>query len=183
MSRHISRERTSCWFAGSTEVPVRQGAEAHSWHCREQWDTAGPLRAFGIRTSAGKVLAGTADLRFTGGLGPGQVNVAYGLYPSWRGRALATRAVLLASRYAATERRRRRSFRSVRELRIRRSRAARTGTSWTCARTVPAAPVEQVPLRRVQRLLHMRMHIVSWRRIDPSGPSSSQASGSRPYAA
>jgi RimJ/RimL family protein N-acetyltransferase len=33
----------------------------------------------------------------------GQVNVAYGLYPSWRGRGLATRAVLLASQYAASE--------------------------------------------------------------------------------
>lgn len=31
------------------------------------------------------------------------MNVAYRLYPSWRGRGLATRAVLLASRYAATE--------------------------------------------------------------------------------
>ncbi|MCX4825674.1 GNAT family N-acetyltransferase [Streptomyces sp. NBC_01142] len=43
-------------------------------------------------------------MRFTGeGLAPGQVNVAYGLYPSWRGRGLATRAVVLASRYAASE--------------------------------------------------------------------------------
>lgn len=36
-------------------------------------------------------------------MAPGQVNVAYGLYPSWRGRGLATRAVLLVSRYAASE--------------------------------------------------------------------------------
>ncbi|WP_241833353.1 GNAT family N-acetyltransferase [Streptomyces caatingaensis] len=36
-------------------------------------------------------------------MAPGQVNVAYGLYPSWRGRGLATRAVLLASPYAAGE--------------------------------------------------------------------------------
>lgn len=51
-----------------------------------------------------EALAGTIDLRFTAeGLSPGQVNVAYGLYPSWRGRGLATRAVLLVSRYAASE--------------------------------------------------------------------------------
>lgn len=51
-----------------------------------------------------EVLAGTIDLRFAGeGLAPGQVNVAYGLYPFWRGRGLAARAVLLASRYAASE--------------------------------------------------------------------------------
>lgn len=99
---------------------TRENVETYFRHCREQWDTAGPLRAFGIRTgaagpvdgtaggpvdgTAGGSLAGTIDLRFEGeGLSPGQVNVAYGLYPPWRGRGLATRAVVLASRYAASE--------------------------------------------------------------------------------
>lgn len=90
------------WLNGGPGT--REGIEAYFRHCREQWDTAGPLRAFGIRTGADAVLAGTIDLRFAGeGLAPGQVNVAYGLYPSWRGRGLATRAVLLATRYAASE--------------------------------------------------------------------------------
>ncbi|MFE7133884.1 GNAT family N-acetyltransferase [Streptomyces sp. NPDC057638] len=62
------------------------------------------FRAFGIRAGADEILAGTVDLRFAGeGLTPGQVNVAYGLYPAWRGRGLATRAVPLATRYAADE--------------------------------------------------------------------------------
>ncbi|MEU5822025.1 GNAT family protein [Streptomyces sp. NPDC047803] len=88
------------WLNGGPGT--REGVEAYIRHCREQWDTAGPLRAFGIRAGAGGVLAGTVDLRFAGeGLAPGQVNVAYGLYPSWRGRGLATRAVLLACQYAA----------------------------------------------------------------------------------
>ncbi|GAA2624880.1 hypothetical protein GCM10010307_11480 [Streptomyces vastus] len=53
---------------------------------------------------ADKVLAGAIDLRFAGaGLAPGQVNVAYRLYPSWRGLGLATRAVVLVSQYAASE--------------------------------------------------------------------------------
>ncbi|MFE5881560.1 GNAT family N-acetyltransferase [Streptomyces hydrogenans] len=44
------------------------------------------------------------DLRFAGeGSTPDQVNVAYGLYPPWRGRDLATRAALPASRHAAAE--------------------------------------------------------------------------------
>ncbi|MFB0630431.1 GNAT family N-acetyltransferase [Streptomyces sp. AB3(2024)] len=90
------------WLNGGPGT--REGVEAYFRHCGEQWSTAGPLRAFGIRVGDGEVLAGTVDLRFAGeGLGPGQVNVAYGLYPSWRGRGLATRAVLLASRYAAAE--------------------------------------------------------------------------------
>ncbi|RAJ57898.1 RimJ/RimL family protein N-acetyltransferase [Streptomyces sp. KhCrAH-43] len=88
------------WLNGGPGT--REGVEAYIRHCREQWDTAGPLRAFGIRAGADGVLAGTVDLRFAGeGLAPGQVNVAYGLYPSWRGRGLATRAVLLACQYAA----------------------------------------------------------------------------------
>lgn len=90
------------WLNGGPGT--REGVEAYVRHCREQWESAGPLRAFGIRAGADEVLAGTVDLRFAGeGLAPGQVNVAYGLYPSWRGRGLATRAVLLASRYAADE--------------------------------------------------------------------------------
>ncbi|GAA2985573.1 hypothetical protein JCM13580A_02730 [Streptomyces drozdowiczii] len=88
------------WLNGGPGT--REGVEAYIRHCREQWDTAGPLRAFGIREDVDGVLAGTVDLRFVGeGLAPGQVNVAYGLYPSWRGRGLATRAVLLACQYAA----------------------------------------------------------------------------------
>ncbi|WP_234348026.1 GNAT family N-acetyltransferase [Streptomyces specialis] len=83
---------------------TREGVAAYFRHCREQWQLAGPLRAFGIRAGADETLAGTIDLRFDGeGLARGQVNVAYGLYPFWRGRGLATRAVLLASRYAAGE--------------------------------------------------------------------------------
>jgi len=90
------------WLSGGPSTP--QGVATYFRHCREQWDTAGPLRAFGIRANADAALAGTIDLRFTAeGLAPGQVNIAYGLYPSWRGRGLATRAVLLASQYAAHE--------------------------------------------------------------------------------
>ncbi|MEU5840198.1 GNAT family N-acetyltransferase [Streptomyces diacarni] len=90
------------WLSGGPGT--REGVEAYIRHCQEQWDTSGPLRAFGIRVGIDETLAGTIDLRFTAeGLSLGQVNVAYGLYPSWRGRGLATRAVLLVSRYAASE--------------------------------------------------------------------------------
>ncbi|MFI9359563.1 GNAT family N-acetyltransferase [Kitasatospora sp. NPDC053057] len=103
------------WLSGSPSTP--EGVAAYFRHCGEQWETTGQLRAFGIRAGAAGeedvegveavegengVLAGTVDLRFEhSDLAPGQVNVAYGLYPSWRGRGLATRAVLLASGYAA----------------------------------------------------------------------------------
>ena len=90
------------WLSGGPGT--REGVEAYLRHCREQWDTIGPLRAFGIRVGTDEALAGTIDLRFAAeGLSPGQVNVAYGLYPAWRGRGLATRAVLLVVRYAASD--------------------------------------------------------------------------------
>jgi hypothetical protein len=48
-----------------------------------------------------EALAGTIDLRFAAeGLAPGQVNVAYGLYPSWRGAAWPPAR---SSWYAASE--------------------------------------------------------------------------------
>ncbi|WP_443049236.1 GNAT family N-acetyltransferase [Streptomyces sp. NBC_00316] len=68
----------------------------------EQWAADGPLRAFGIRAGDRRVLAGTIDLRFdTAHLTSGQVSIAYGLYPAWRGKGLATRAVALVRGYAA----------------------------------------------------------------------------------
>lgn len=90
------------WLAGGPAT--RDGVEAYFQHCHQQWATDGPLRSFGIRTCQGRTLVGTIDLRFEGeGLESGQVNVAYGLYPSWRGRGLATRAVDLVCRYAAEQ--------------------------------------------------------------------------------
>ncbi len=72
------------WLSGGPGT--REGVEAYIWHCREQWETVGPLRAFGIRIGADEALARTIDLRFAAeGLAPGQVNVADGLYRSWRG--------------------------------------------------------------------------------------------------
>jgi hypothetical protein len=50
---------------------TREGVEAYFRHCREQWEIAGSLRAFGIRAGADEALAGTIDLRFEGeGLTP-----------------------------------------------------------------------------------------------------------------
>lgn len=92
-------ERLVRWLSGMPST--RASVEAYIRHCREQWVTGGPLRSFGIRTVA-ETIVGTIDLRFDGeGLASGQVNVAYGLYPSWRGRGLATRAVDLVCQYAA----------------------------------------------------------------------------------
>lgn len=70
--------------------------------CERAWTEGGPMRNFGIRCGAEATLAGTVEVQFDQPyLPPGQVNLAYGLYPAWRGRGIATRAVVLACEYAA----------------------------------------------------------------------------------
>ncbi|GAB1819820.1 GNAT family N-acetyltransferase [Herbidospora sp. RD11066] len=83
------------WYTGGPST--REATADYLHHCMTQWKIHGPLRAFGIRVNG--VLAGTLDLRF----GADEVNIAYGLYPAWRGKGLATRSVLLACRYAFSE--------------------------------------------------------------------------------
>ncbi|MFC4610491.1 GNAT family N-acetyltransferase [Streptomyces maoxianensis] len=90
------------WLNGGPST--RTGTETYFRHCMEQWRVGGPLRAFGVRVGRPAALAGTIDLRFEQpGLTVGQVNIAYGLYPAWRGQGLATRAVGLVCRYAADQ--------------------------------------------------------------------------------
>jgi RimJ/RimL family protein N-acetyltransferase len=74
------------------------GVEAYIRHTVEQWAAGGPKLAFGIRAEG--VLVGTIDGDLAlPNLRPREANLAYGLYPAWRGRGFATRAVLLACRY------------------------------------------------------------------------------------
>ena len=76
------------WLSGGPGT--REGVAAYLRHCAAQWAEGGSLRAFGIRVDGGRTLAGTIDLRSEAeGLTRGQVNVAYGLYPAWRGRRYA----------------------------------------------------------------------------------------------
>ncbi|MFD1543879.1 GNAT family N-acetyltransferase [Nonomuraea guangzhouensis] len=90
------------WLNGGPST--RAGTEAYIRKCMQQWSDDGPLRAFGIHVDTQAALVGTIDLRFgLEDLADGQVNIAYGLYPKWRGRGLATRAVHLVCQYAATQ--------------------------------------------------------------------------------
>jgi RimJ/RimL family protein N-acetyltransferase len=104
VAAHIAGEDAELvrWLSGGPAELAR--TTAYFRMCEAQWDADGgsPL-AFGIRTGDPLALAGTIDLRpDQPSLAPGQVNIAYGLYPQWRGRGLATRAVLLACEFAAT---------------------------------------------------------------------------------
>lgn len=74
------------------------GVESYIRRTLEQWAAGGPKLAFGIR--AGHVLVGTVDVDLAlPSLLPREANLAYGLYPAWRGRGFATRAVRMTCRY------------------------------------------------------------------------------------
>lgn len=85
------------WLSGGPSTP--EGLRAYLELCERWWREGGPMHHFGIRVDA--VLTGTMDVQ-TGQpyLAPAQANLAYGLYPAWRGRGLASRAVELACCYA-----------------------------------------------------------------------------------
>ncbi|MGA4837868.1 GNAT family N-acetyltransferase [Streptomyces sp. G45] len=90
------------WLSGGPST--RDGTAAYLRHCMDQWAHGGTLRAFGVRAGEHGTLAGTVDVRLAmPGWPTGEVNIAYGLYPRWRGQGLATRAVALIGRYAAAE--------------------------------------------------------------------------------
>lgn len=63
---------------------------------RSEWATGGPRRNFGIFDASTAQLIGNSEahLRLEG-LAEGEVNISYGVFPGWRGRGIARRAVLL----------------------------------------------------------------------------------------
>lgn len=83
-------------------------AEHHIVACaadwRGDWCRPGTKLAWGIRDAATGTLAGTAEvaLRFPE-LEPGAANLSYGVFPRWRGRRYAARAVDLVCDFLATE--------------------------------------------------------------------------------
>jgi RimJ/RimL family protein N-acetyltransferase len=87
------------WLNGGRGT--HETVEAHLRRCTREWEADGPIRAFGIRIGALAMLAGTVEVQFDQPyLAADQVNISYGIYPAWRGRGLAARAVQLACQHA-----------------------------------------------------------------------------------
>jgi RimJ/RimL family protein N-acetyltransferase len=86
------------WLNDGPGTP--HSVEAYLRRAIDQWAAGGPKLSFGIRVDQGRLLAGTLDIDLAlPSLLPREANLAYGLYPAWRGRGLATRAVRLACSY------------------------------------------------------------------------------------
>jgi RimJ/RimL family protein N-acetyltransferase len=99
-------------LAGEDEEQVRwlSGRPAtidsvRAWISRNErdWQTNGPRRNFGIVELASGRLAGNIEAQLAlPDLAPGEANIAYAVFPSWRGRGIATRAVVLVLRWLKT---------------------------------------------------------------------------------
>jgi RimJ/RimL family protein N-acetyltransferase len=77
----------------------RATVHAHVRRSIERWATGGPKLSFGIRVDRGVTLCGTIDADLDAGHAARQAGLSYGLYPQFRRRGLATRAVRLVCRY------------------------------------------------------------------------------------
>ncbi|NMO89738.1 GNAT family N-acetyltransferase [Actinomycetospora sp. TBRC 11914] len=72
--------------------------------CAADWRRRGPTLSWAIRDAAGGALAGTVEVGLrVPELEPGAANVSYGVFPSWRGRGFAARAVELVCGFLAAE--------------------------------------------------------------------------------
>jgi len=92
-------EELAYWLNGGRGT--RATVEAHIRDCVAQWSSGGPVYALGIRVGRAG-LAGTVEVQFARPyLAYDEVNLSYGIYPSWRRQGIATRAVLLACQFAA----------------------------------------------------------------------------------
>ncbi len=70
---------------------------------REQWQTGGPRRTFGVFDCDTERLIGFVEANLARVTEPGAVNVSYGIFNDFRGRGLAGRAIRLIARYLKSE--------------------------------------------------------------------------------
>ena len=104
--RPLSRSDAHDHLAGEDEELVRwlnggpgtvDTVAQHIAAAQEMWMACGPTFSFAIRSALDDQLAGTIDVQLQPENAPrGFANLAYGLYPPYRGRGWASRAVKLA---------------------------------------------------------------------------------------
>jgi RimJ/RimL family protein N-acetyltransferase len=68
----------------------------------ESWLNGGPRRAFGVFHCSNNRLIGFIEVNLARLVNPGQANVSYGIFPQWRRKGLALRAIDLMDQYLRT---------------------------------------------------------------------------------
>ncbi|WP_426226008.1 GNAT family N-acetyltransferase [Pseudarthrobacter sp. DSP2-3-2b1] len=94
---HLSGEDAELvrWLNGGPGTT--ESVQRHFEHVEQMWANHGPIFTFAIRLATDESLVGTIDVQLNQATyRSDQANLAYGLYPQWRGRGFATRAVNLA---------------------------------------------------------------------------------------
>ncbi|MET0692345.1 MAG: GNAT family N-acetyltransferase [Propionibacteriaceae bacterium] len=91
-------EELQRWLSGGKSTI--EGVRAYLGKVDRQWQARGPVFHFAVRVEPHLALAGTIDLQFDQPYARcHQVNLAYGIYPQWRRRGFATRAVNLSIQF------------------------------------------------------------------------------------
>ncbi|MGW6128493.1 GNAT family N-acetyltransferase [Cellulomonas sp. NPDC055163] len=110
--RCLRTSDAAAMLAGEDDDQVRWLNEGHrsepgrlaAWigENRQAWRTGGPRRHLGVVDAASGELAGTVEAHLAlPGLAPGSVNLSYAVFPRWRGRGYAARAVRLVCAWLA----------------------------------------------------------------------------------
>jgi RimJ/RimL family protein N-acetyltransferase len=93
-------EEMAQWVSGGRGTPAT--VEAFILNNQESWRTGSPRRSFGIFDCASTRLIGFIEVNLARLVGPGEVNISYGIFPQWRRKGLALRAIDLMDKYLRT---------------------------------------------------------------------------------
>jgi RimJ/RimL family protein N-acetyltransferase len=93
-------EEMARWVSGGQSTPAT--VEAFIRNNQESWRIGGPRRAFGVFDCVTNRLIGFIEVNLARLVKPGQVNVSYGMFPQWRRKGLALRAIDLMDEYLRT---------------------------------------------------------------------------------
>lgn len=99
---HLAAEDAASarWRGGAAETLER--VVEHFRECEQEWAVDGPGKTFAVVDLASATVIGTLDIHTERAyLAARQADVGYGIYPAWRRRGMAARAVVLACRYIA----------------------------------------------------------------------------------
>jgi RimJ/RimL family protein N-acetyltransferase len=88
------------WVSGGRST--LSTVEAFIRNNQENWLTGGPRRSFGVFNCASNQLIGFIEVNMARLVNPGEVNVSYGIFPQWRRKGLALRAIDLMGQYLRT---------------------------------------------------------------------------------
>ncbi|HEY2117327.1 MAG TPA: GNAT family protein [Candidatus Angelobacter sp.] len=93
-------EEMAKWLSGGRST--LSGVEAFIRNNQESWRNGGPRRAFGVFDCASNRLIGFIEVNLARLANPDEVNVSYGIFPQWRRKGLALRAIDLMDQYLRT---------------------------------------------------------------------------------